>query len=110
MNDSHFKNTLQCIAVCTQFRPFTWLYRVLYTLAIRLCVRRFRRISGVRSVYLHRGLASSRPIYGLSDIDLLVVIDNEQHQRVAARVQYQYELLRRIIPMLAKGELALYNT
>ena len=110
MNNSHLKHALQRISVRTQFPPFTWFYRALYALAIRLCVRRFRRISGVRSVYLHRGLASSRPFYGLSDIDLLVVIDDEQHQRVAARVQYQYELLRRVVPMLAEGELALYNT
>lgn len=110
MNNSHLKHALQRSAVRTQFPPFTWFYRALYALAIRLCVRRFRRISGVRSVYLRRGLAASRPFYGLSDIDLLVIIDDEQHRRVAARVHYQYELLRRLVPMLAEGELALYST
>jgi hypothetical protein len=109
MDNSYMKHSLQRIAVRTQFPPFTWFYRALYALAIHLCVRRFRRIRGVRSVYLRRGLASSQAFYGLSDIDLLVMIGDEQNQRVGARVQYHYEFLRRIIPMLAEGELAVFS-
>src|SRR5208337_133404 len=60
-------------------------------------------------IYLRRGLASGRPLYGLSDIDLLVMVTRGQHHRVRAQVRYQYELLRRLIPMLPEGELALYD-
>lgn len=109
MNNSLIKHTLQRVAIGTQFPPFIWLYRALYALSIHMCVRRFRGIQGVRSVYLRRGLAAAQALYGLSDIDLLLVVDDENQQQIAARVHYQYELLRRMIPMLAEDELAVYS-
>jgi hypothetical protein len=109
MREHDLKQALQRIAVRTQFPPFVWLYRALYALAIRLCVRRFRRIRGVRSIYLRRGLTTDQASYGLSDIDLLLLTDDEQARRIADRAQHDYELLRRIVPMLAKGELAVYS-
>jgi predicted nucleotidyltransferase len=109
MKKSRLQPFLQSLAVLTQFPPFTWLYRRIYALAVRLCVRRLQRIRGVIAIYLRRGLASGRPLYGLSDIDLLVMVDGKQHNRVRAQVLYHYELLRRRIPMLPEGELALYN-
>ena len=72
-------------------------------------MRRLRAIQGVRAVYLRRGLAGRSPFYGLSDIDLLVMIDNRSDERRATRVRYEYELLRRRIPMLVEDELALYR-
>ena len=109
MKESRPKQFLQRLAVRTQFWPFTSLYRWLYDLAISLCVRRLQRIRGVCAIYLRRGLAGGQPFYGLSDLDLLVLVDNEQHQLVAERVRYQYELLRLVIPMLPPGELWLYH-
>jgi predicted nucleotidyltransferase len=100
---------LQRLALRTQFFPFTLLYRFLYWAAIRLCLRRLGGLPGVLCVYLRRGLARGRPVYGLSDIDLLVLVDGANRERNAARVRNRYESLRRIIPMLAEGELALYH-
>ena len=109
MKKSRLQPFLQGLAVLTQFPPFTWLYRQIYARAVRRCVRRLQRIRGVGAIYLRRGLASGRPLYGLSDIDLLVMVDRGQPNRVRAQVRYQYELLRRLIPMLPEGELALYD-
>jgi hypothetical protein len=109
MKNIRVQHVLQTLALATQFPPFTWLYRWLYALAVRLCVRRLHRIKGVGAIYLRRGLASGRPLYGLSDIDLLVMLDGKQSHRVRAQTRYQYELLRRLIPMLPEGELALYD-
>jgi len=103
------KRALQRLAIRTQFPPFIWLYRAVYRLAIRLCLRRFRAMGGVRAVYLRRGLVSGEPFYGLSDIDLLVLIDEEHARRLTSRVQYQYDLIRQLFPMLAEGELAIYT-
>jgi predicted nucleotidyltransferase len=105
---SSVKQFLQRLALRTQFFPFTWFYGALYGLAVSWCVRRLKRIAGVRSIYLRRGLATGRPVYGLSDIDLLVMVESEGHELAAARVRYQYELLRRAVPMLPQGELWLY--
>ena len=54
-------------------------------------------------------VATDQAFYGLSDVDLLLLIDSEQEQRIAARAQHDYELLRRVVPMLAEGELAVYS-
>ena len=109
MKESRLKRFLQRLAVRTQFWPFTSVYGGLYDLAINLCVRRLQRIRGVCAIYLRRGLAGEQPLYGLSDIDLLVMVDSEGHELAAARVRYQYELLRRAVPMLPQGELWLYH-
>lgn len=109
MKESRLKRLLQRLAVRTQFWPFTSVYRGLYNLAIDLCVRRLQRIRGVRAIYLRRGLAGGQPFYGLSDLDLMVLVDDEQYHLVAERVRYQYELLRRVIPILPPGELWLYH-
>ncbi len=103
------KRALQRLAIRTQFPPFIWLYQAFYRLAIRLCLRRFTAMSGVRAVYLRRGLVSGEPFYGLSDIDLLVLIDAEHARRLTSRLQYQYNLIGRLFPMLAEGELAIYT-
>jgi len=106
----YFKRLLQRVAVHTQFSPFVWFYRAIYALAVRLCVRRLRRIRGVHSIYLRRGLAGDRPVYGLSDIDLLVIVGSANREDTAARVRHQYRLLRRMVPMLADlGELEVYD-
>jgi hypothetical protein len=101
---------LQRIAVATQYPPFLWVYRLLYAIALGVCTRRVRRIRGVRAIYLRRGLAGSKPVYGLSDIDLLVMVNGELNGQTAARVRHQYDLLRRVIPMLPDPEeLEIYN-
>jgi len=100
---------LQKFAVRTQFFPFRNLYALLYKLALRACIRRLRRTDGVLSIYLRRGLASGEPVYGLSDIDLLVLVDEDNYPRAGARVRYQYDCLRQQIPMLGAGELAVYT-
>jgi hypothetical protein len=46
MKKSRLQPFLQSLAVLTQFPPFTWLYRQIYALAVRLCVRRLQRIRG----------------------------------------------------------------
>jgi hypothetical protein len=104
------RHTLQRLAVHTQYPPFLWCYRLIYVFAIWLCTRRLKRIPDVRAIYLRRGLAGGRPIYGLSDIDLLVMVEGELSGKPAARVRHQYDLLRCVIPMLPEpAELGIYN-
>jgi len=102
------RERLQRFVLRTQVPPFVWLYRAVYALALRLTVRWLRRIEGVRAIYLRRGLAGPDPIFGLSDIDLLVLVEDED-DRARARVGYHYDLLRQVVPMLAAGELGLYT-
>ncbi len=100
---------LQRLIVRTQFFPFTPLYRLIYWAALRVVTRRLQRLPGVLCVYLRRGLARGEAFYGLSDIDLLALVGENGYQTNAARVRNRYESLRRLIPMLGAGELALYS-
>ena len=87
---SSSQRLLQRVALATQFPPFSWFYRWVYALAVLDCRRRLSRLHGVRAVYLRRGLAAGDPVFGLSDIDLLVMVDNDDHGPTAARVRHQY--------------------
>ncbi len=100
---------IQKVMIRTQIRPFVWLYHAIYALSVYYCMRRFGAIRGVTAVYLRRGFAGRSPFYGLSDIDLLVMIADHSDGRVSSRVRHEYELLRRRVPMLAEDELALYK-
>ncbi len=106
MADSRLKLLLQTVAVRTQFPPFVWLYRLLYAGAIRLCVSRLRRVRGARSIHLWRGLTGQRPLWGASDIDLLVMVAGVEH--VPGAVQ-AYDRLRRFVPMLAEGQVTIVH-
>ena len=70
---SKIKVLLQHVVVTTSFFPFTCVYRVAYALSVAVALRLFRRTRGVLAVYLRRGVARGEIVYGLSDIDLLVI-------------------------------------
>jgi hypothetical protein len=110
MKRRNLKRTMQRMVLGTQYVPFTSLYRLCYAIAIGFCVRRLRRIRGVRAIYLRRGLVQGRPLYGLSDIDLMVMVEGSLEGKAAALVRHQYDLLRRVVPMLPEpAELEIYN-
>jgi len=100
---------IQKLVLHTQFLPFLWLYRLIYMLSVKLTVRWLRRIDGVRAIYLRRGLAGPDPVFGLSDIDLLVLVDDAPPERAAGKIRYHYDLLRQVVPMLGEGELGVYT-
>ena len=101
------KVTLQKIAVRTNFRPFTWIYRALYAAAIHTIVYVLKRQPGIISIYLVSSLAAGDCVYGLSDIDLVIVVDEEKETKGA--VAKVYKNLSRLIPMLRYDELAVYD-
>ena len=92
MTSAFARQLIQRIAVRTQFPPMVWLYRALYAAALWLCVRRLKKVRGVRALYLRRGLASGRVLYGLSDIDLLALVEEDATGRTEAAVRYHYAL------------------
>jgi hypothetical protein len=85
----------------TYFPPFIHVYRGYYALAVRACAWRLRRLGGVRAAYLWRGLARGRSVYGLSDVDLLVLVD--RHERVEA-VRRELGRLRPLFPVVPDGQ------
>lgn len=69
------KMRLRRLVVTTSVPPFKLIYAAIYQAHIRYAARRLRAIPGTRAVYVTRGAASNEAIWGVSDIDLLVMGD-----------------------------------
>ncbi len=78
----HFRFGLFChrltqlICMRTQLPPFNYFHRLDYRSVTALYVRNLTRLKGVRAVYQVGGMGE-RPVYGFSDLDLIVFIENE---------------------------------
>jgi predicted nucleotidyltransferase len=68
-----------------------------------LAVYKLRNVPGVTSIYLRRGLASGEIIYGLSDIDLLVLLD-DNHILNKEKVNKAYDRLSSWNPLFGEKE------
>jgi predicted nucleotidyltransferase len=68
------RRLLRRVVLATSVPPLLGIYRLAYAAATRLALRRFRRIPGVRAVYLTRGGAARRALPLLSDLDFAVVV------------------------------------
>ncbi len=95
------RSAVHHVLLRTQFPPFIQLYRGFYALAVRACTLRLRRLKGVRGIYLWRGLAGGRAVYGLSDVDLLVVVERPEDSRPVER---ELVRLRRVFPVLPEDQ------
>jgi hypothetical protein len=97
------QNTFQYIVLKTSFPPFTWIYRFVYFLSVQLAVLCLKRTQGLVSIYLRRGSAGKEIVYGLSDIDLLVLLD-DKHIQEQEKVGIIYDRLSSIIPLFGTRE------
>ena len=105
------KNLIQRLVVNTSIPPFTYLYQIIYDLSVRVAALLLRRIDGVLTVYLCRGLAKGEIVYGLSDIDMIVILNDRAEQTVKEKVRTVYDRLSRFIPLMGSGdkELGVYS-
>jgi predicted nucleotidyltransferase len=73
---SSIQDLIQRIVINTSFFPLTYFYKKVYDLSILIALLLLRRVDGVITVYLRRGVAKGEIVYGLSDIDLSVIIED----------------------------------
>ena len=110
---SKAKETIQRLAVATSFTPFTYFYKLIYALAILVTTLVLRRVEGVVSIYLRRGLAKGEVVYGLSDIDLAVIVEDRdgEWQPLKDGVRKVHRKLTRFIPLFGESdrELEVYS-
>jgi predicted nucleotidyltransferase len=93
---------LNAVSYCltrTDFAPFTWIYRGLARAAIRAAALYLRRGDMIRAIYLIRGFARGKEVFGQSDIDLLVIVKEESH---VPTVIARYRTIARICPIFDK--------
>jgi hypothetical protein len=110
---SSVQDLIQRIVVNTNFLTFSYIYRKIYDLSIAIATLWLRRVDGVLAIYLRRGLAKGEIVYGLSDIDLAVIVkdDGVKGQSTKKKVRAIYNRLSRLIPLFgsADKELAVYS-
>lgn len=109
-----FREITQIIIISTSFPPLIYLYRKIYDLSIALAVIMLRRVKGISAIYLRRGLAKGEAIFGLSDVDLSIIMEDNEKQAVKLtkeRIISIYNNLAFFIPFLGKAdeELELYT-
>ncbi len=109
------QNSIQRIVVNTSFFPFTHLYQKIYDLSIAVAVLLLKRAEGVAAIYLRRGVGQGEIVYGLSDIDLSVILndqdEDEEASSVKEKVRVIYNRLSHLIPLFggADSELGVYS-
>lgn len=109
------RNLVQVIIIKTSFPPLSLLYKMLYLGAVKLAVHVLRDVRGVKAIYLRRSVSHQEIIYGLSDIDLSVIVDDEKKTGVGSvkqEVSSAYDKLSHIVPLFGQAdrELGLYST
>lgn len=97
--------------VKTSFPPFLFFYKFFYILAIKIMVYFIQRIKGVETIYLRRGVAKNEIKYGLSDIDLSVLISDKDADSLRTKVLSLYHNLSLFLPFFAGGkeEIGIYT-
>ncbi len=100
----HLQAIIIRAALRFQTRPFTWIFRAYYGLAIRSSRWLVGRAPGVRSIYLSGSLAGEDVIYGLSDIDFKIFVSGERSPAVYRSIRRRFRLLRRLFPMLGSPD------
>jgi Glycosyl transferase family 2 len=94
---------VQKAVVLLNFRPFTYLFGQIYQLGLRTLVRVVARHPAVRSILGYGSFFEGRCLYGVSDIDVVIVID-ERFSRtdgVHQQIVLDYKRVRRLFPFLA---------
>ncbi len=89
--------------VATRDTPLSGAYAIAYAAAERLVVARLSRRKGVVAIYLLGGMLDA-PIYGLSDLDFIVVVEGEDPFDDCRRIAEHYAFCRRVAPMLEAVE------
>ncbi len=111
---SSVQDLIQRVVIKTSFFPFSYFYRKIYGLSIAIATLWLRRVEGVLTIYLDRGVAKGEIVYGLSDIDLSVIVDDKIEEGKLAKegVRATYDKVLRHIPLFVSRdkEQAVYST
>jgi len=94
---------LQKIVLLFNFKPFTYLFQAIYALGLKTLVAVLARHPAVRSIFGYGSFFEGRCLYGVSDIDIVILI-GENFSRTDAvhhEIALAYNRVRRFFPFLA---------
>jgi predicted nucleotidyltransferase len=92
----------QKIIILLNFRPITYLFRPIYAFGLNRLLARLKNHPAVHSIYGCGSFFEGECLYGLSDIDLILIID-ESYTRADEdpyRITETYNWVRRFFPFL----------
>jgi len=92
----------------SNFQRFSWFYKIYYSAALKIIVFVLGKQKEVVSVYLTASLARGDCVYGLSDIDPIVIIEGGSENKV--KIEKIYKGLTRWIPILIYEEMGIFTT
>jgi len=98
------KRFLLSVVLKTSFFPFTIFYKFCYGAALKVIIYILSRQKAVVAIYLTAGMSTDNYIYGLSDIDLIIIVEKSGDKQIIERI---YRRLSRWIPFLKYGERSL---
>jgi predicted nucleotidyltransferase len=106
-----YRTLIQCLVVSTSFPPFNFIYRKIYEFSVAIATALLRREARVMTIYLRRGVAEDEITYGLSDIDLLVLVRDEEDYLTKVKIRSIYNRLSLFIPLYGNidTELGIYS-
>ena len=97
---------MQKLVILFDVPPVSALFAALYRLGLGQLLARLGRLDCVRAVYGSGSYFEGRPVHGLSDVDLVIVID-ERFSRLDLEPQEvirAYGRVRRLFPFLGKWD------
>ena len=86
------------LAWSSSFGPLLAFYRWAYRAIIAFAVALFRRCDGIRALYLVRGCSKKEITPGVSDIDFIVIVNDDARQR--RRAESVFSLLQTLTASL----------
>ena len=111
----NLKEFIQRLIVYTSFPPLTYLYKIFYSVSIAITALFLKNLEGVVAIYLRRTGATGDIVYGLSDIDLLILIKDEAEDSksnvIKETIMKTYDRLSKFIILLGnkEQELGIYS-
>jgi hypothetical protein len=99
-------NPLQKLVILLDVPPFSALFGAVYRLGLRRLLARLARLECVHAVYGSGSFFEGRPVHGLSDVDLVIVV-GERFSRLDLEPQEvirAYGRVRRFFPFLGKWD------
>lgn len=93
---------LQYIVVLLNFRPFTFLFRSVYSFGLARLLKSLARHEQIQAVFGYGSFFEKTCLYGVSDIDLVLVISSEIYRNSQRYydILNSYKNVRRFFPFL----------
>lgn len=94
----------EIVAATQHMWPFRPVYLWCYKFGLFLLLRKLRRIEGIRAIYLRRSMARNDLLPGVSDIDIMILLEQVEpigKFKAADKISQCFERYRVIFPFIS---------